>query len=223
MSKEIDMLEWLNGMYVDDLNRIVEYNGSKKPRFRHANVYAGMPRVNGVDVTKERIWVWSDLHFGHKNIIRFSDRPFDDIPHMDEMLIANFNECVRPEDVSIWVGDVSFYGPEKTNEILRRCNGYKILVVGNHDIVKRKVKQMDFDEVHALYHLPHSDVDLVFTHFPMYNLPMPWINVHGHLHINHRIDSVQHINVCCEFHDYRPLELEQIQKWARMRIVEYSL
>ena len=41
-----------------------------------------------------QIWVWSDLHLGHENIIRFRDRPFRDAGHMDNALLDNWAETV---------------------------------------------------------------------------------------------------------------------------------
>ncbi|MCL1797673.1 MAG: hypothetical protein FWG24_05105 [Eggerthellaceae bacterium] len=33
----------------------------------------------------------SDLHIGHNNVIRFSDRPFSDVLEMNNALISNIN------------------------------------------------------------------------------------------------------------------------------------
>jgi calcineurin-like phosphoesterase family protein len=158
----------------------------------------------------------SDTHFFHTNIIQYSDRPFNDVFHMNESIINNHNNKVQPDDISIWVGDVSFGGEQKTKEIVHRLNGYKILIVGNHDIEKKKrIKPMAFDEVHICYNLTVNDTPLVFTHYPLDNIPDGWINCHGHIHKNgHRTDEIQlhksHINVNCEFWNYTPISLKQI-------------
>lgn len=217
-------LEWLRDLYNEDISTLVDRGGGRKtPRYRKPSQYERIPQMEQQDITQRKVFVWSDLHFGHRNIISFSDRPFESVEEMNEHLIANYNDYVSPDDVCIWVGDVSFYSSMKTNELLDRCNGYKILVVGNHDMDHGKVKKMNFDEVHLLYLMDFPEVSLVFTHFPMYNLPRPWINVHGHLHINFRLESDQHINVCCEYHNYRPLELETIRKWAATRAESFDL
>ena len=37
------------------------------------------------------IWFTSDTHFGHANVLHFTDRPFGDIAHMNRALI---NACL---------------------------------------------------------------------------------------------------------------------------------
>lgn len=222
----------LRQLYLQSLGAMVTYPGQQpRPRVRRHEAWHALPPFgrNGWGATKDvyanhthpkdvsqipssKVWVWSDLHFGHKNIIRFSDRPFPDIPTMDEMLIQNFNEFVAPEDSSIWVGDVAFYNDERANSILHRCNGYKILVIGNHDFQKKNLKKLHFDEVHIVYNLTIDDTVVAFTHYPMDNLPEGWINIHGHVHKGKgdKAATNRHINVNCEFIDYKPISLEHL-------------
>lgn len=217
-SKELNVE--LRNMYLKSLQHPVSYdNGATvRPRVRHYKLWEEIPKAgNIVDIIAEgkKIWVWSDLHFGHNNIIRFSDRPFPDVDTMNEMLIKNFNDVVSKDDISIWVGDVSFKGTEESKKIVRRCNGYKILVVGNHDFEKKKgLRPLAMDEVHIVYNLEMAGTKVAFTHYPMDNLPIDWVNVHGHVHVNgHHKDEVlstTHINVNCEFWDYKPIPLETI-------------
>lgn len=75
----------------------------------------------------------SDTHFGHKNIIRYCDRPFDDVPHMNEMLIKNWNAVVSPEDEVFHLGDVALGPWVEWEGILSRLNGTIHLIIGNHD------------------------------------------------------------------------------------------
>src|SRR5581483_5246031 len=90
----------------------------------------------------------SDTHFGHKNVIRYDERPFRDMDHMREMLIKNWNDTVTPSDTVYHLGDVAFLGTTATREIVNRLNGRKILIRGNHDGSWEHSRNMGFDEVH---------------------------------------------------------------------------
>lgn len=213
----------LRELYLQCLGATIKKpDGTTKQRTHGLKLWASVPEPSAIDIveytatqTEANIWIWSDTHFGHTNVIKYSDRPYTDATHMDESMIANFNSKVHQNDVSIWVGDVSFRGEQQSKQIIRRLNGYKILIIGNHDIEeKKRIKPMGFDEVHVCYNLMLDDMPLVFTHYPMDNLPKGWFNVHGHVHKNgHRIDEVQttaHYNVNCEFHDYTPIPMETL-------------
>jgi hypothetical protein len=65
------------------------------------------------------IWFTSDLHLGHENVIRYAGRPFKDAAQMDEAIITNWRDRVKPGDDIYVVGDFSFHRTEKTKEILR--------------------------------------------------------------------------------------------------------
>jgi calcineurin-like phosphoesterase family protein len=214
--KEINLQ--LRDLYIKCLSStITRPDGSKKQRAHHIHLWNAIPECqHPVDITEGKVWIWSDLHFGHTNVIKYSDRPFNDAQHMDELMIKNFNDLVGPKDISVWVGDVSFRNSALSKAIVRRLNGYKILIVGNHDFEKKKgLKAMDFDEVHLVYNLTLGDMVVAFTHYPMDNLPKGWKNCHGHVHRNgHRVDEVplskNHVNVNCEFLDYQPITLETL-------------
>ena len=47
------------------------------------------------------IYYIADMHFGHKNVLRFDNRPFADTELMDEVLIHNWNERVNRRGYSL--------------------------------------------------------------------------------------------------------------------------
>lgn len=71
--------------------------------------------------------------FSHANILRLSNRPFRSIEEHDETLIANWNSVVSPEDTVWHLGDVNLGKFDESIELVRRLNGHKHLVSGNHD------------------------------------------------------------------------------------------
>jgi len=78
-------------------------------------------------------WFTADTHFGHKNIIKYTDRPYASTLEMDEALIANWNARVRPEDHVYHLGDFALNSPEECRGILERLNGNIHLIRGNHE------------------------------------------------------------------------------------------
>lgn len=219
--------EKLRQLYLDDLRREVTYGKRPKPRARRVDeVWAKIGvTINGpVPINPdeyENVWVWSDVHFGHANIIKYCDRPFKTAEEMTIALIENHNATVGPDDLVIWVGDVSFVNDELTNEILDVLHGDRILIIGNHDLDRKgRIKKMDFNEQYLLYFIEDPVAPLIFTHYTMENVPKPWINIHGHVHNNPYDveEGMQHINVSVEVIDYKPIHLDTLKRMARTRL-----
>jgi calcineurin-like phosphoesterase family protein len=83
-------------------------------------------------------WFTSDTHYGHKNIIKYAERPFQSVEEMDQTMIANWNALVQPDDVVYHLGDFAFTNITRTLRVLEQLKGYKILTFGNHDRELRK-------------------------------------------------------------------------------------
>lgn len=83
-------------------------------------------------------WFSSDQHYSHKNIIKYSNRPFADVEEMNYELIKRWNKCVKPDDTIYHLGDFAFCNIEKIESILSQLNGTKHLINGNHD---KQIKQ----------------------------------------------------------------------------------
>jgi calcineurin-like phosphoesterase family protein len=77
----------------------------------------------------------SDTHWGHANIIKYSQRPFANVDEMNEGLIANWNAVVKENDTVWHLGDFAFMPIKPFKEVLRRLNGHIHVVLGNHDSV----------------------------------------------------------------------------------------
>lgn len=163
--------------------------------------------LNKVDPNKLKFW--SDVHFGHTNIIKYCDRPFNSAAEMDAMLIQNYVDNVEVDDVVVWVGDVSFSSPTKINqEYLPSLPGYKILIMGNHDFDNHDKRPIhyDFDEIH----LCSSVRNFAISHHPWWDIPDGWFHIHGHIHNKVILNSIRHINVSVEQIDYKPISFATI-------------
>jgi calcineurin-like phosphoesterase family protein len=78
------------------------------------------------------IYFTSDLHFWHKNVIRYCARPFASVEEMNEIMIKNWNDVVKPDDIVYCLGDFSL-AMRPVEVYTSRLNGVKYLVPGNHD------------------------------------------------------------------------------------------
>lgn len=80
-----------------------------------------------VKFSKERrILFTADTHFGHRNIIRYCNRPF--------YSVENWNKVVDKEDVVFHLGDFAVGGAASWSNLLQRLNGKVYLIMGNHDV-----------------------------------------------------------------------------------------
>jgi len=138
-----------------------------------------------------KTWITSDLHFGHKNIMKFCPqtraRFRDDLSYMNNAMIEEWNAKVEPEDLVYILGDVAFMSGSEAGRTMQRLNGVKILVEGNHD---RKTL-MDatfrncFVEVHKYLDITYDGHKIVMFHYPIAEwdqMHRGALHFHGHLH-----------------------------------------
>lgn len=71
------------------------------------------------------VWFTADPHFHHLNICRLAERPFSGTHEMNEILVRNWNECVRPEDTVFVLGDFVLGHKDETLAITRQLLGQK--------------------------------------------------------------------------------------------------
>jgi calcineurin-like phosphoesterase family protein len=158
-----------------------------------------------------KIWFTADPHFGHKNIIKLENRPFDSIKIMDDFMIKNWNDRISKNDTVFIAGDFSFHNKLKTSEIISQLNGNKILVRGNHDTFSSSwYIDAGFKEVSS-YPVIVNDWFIVSHEPPHYfNESMPFFYIYGHVHSTPLYKTVtkQSTCVCVERWNYIPLSME---------------
>lgn len=160
-----------------------------------------------------RTFFIADTHFGDADIIRYENRPFADVADMEEKLTARWNETVNPEDRVFVLGDFSEYRSIEQNAgLVRRLNGHKSLILGNHDIADEEFwRSCGFDFV-SRYPIIYEGF-WILSHEPLYVCRnMPYANVFGHVHDSplYKDYSEQSFCVSVERTDYRPVLFEQI-------------
>lgn len=171
--------------------------------------------VNSVlsNESKGNLYFWSDLHFFHYNIIKYSQRPFESKLQMNDSMLKNYNKIINNDDVVVFGGDIAFSEIYEVSNFLKNLPGHKILVIGNHDIDK-KGNFIEFDAFEATticFDFIYQNKQFFVSHYPIsqnlfskYN--HQWFNIHGHTH-NVNVGDVyqkQFINMCVENTDYSP-------------------
>jgi len=110
------------------------------------------------------IFVISDLHFNHSNIIKYCNRPFVDADHMKEILIANWNSVVSNDDTVYVIGDFGFGDVSNING---RLNGIIHLIKGNHDKPVTS-RTFNFASVQKYLVLQIEHLNILLIHNPIY-------------------------------------------------------
>lgn len=163
-------------------------------------------------VNKDDVFLISDLHLGHANIIRYCSRPFlfSDVTGMDRVLIDNWNYIVSKDSRVFYLGDLCYGKHALGNEdYIKKLNGDITFIAGNHDkSSKNFVPSFTLDFMGLKFHLVHDPANSL----PDFN---GW-TIHGHHHNNdlrhfpfiNFID--RRINVSAEVVGYVPVGLSEI-------------
>ena len=166
-----------------------------------------------------KIFVTSDTHFYHNNILKYENRPFKDINDMNNKMIESWNETVSSKDEVYILGDFSFGNEEETIKLLNKLNGKKYLIKGNHDyVVKNKDVRDKFEWIKDYFVLKHNKMKFVMFHYPI----QVWdcrhhgaIHLYGHIHSNLGNHSMEYdipnsYNVGVDVNGFKPVLIEDI-------------
>jgi calcineurin-like phosphoesterase family protein len=186
-------------------------------------------RLN-IDLTQgkkpKNVFFTSDFHLFHHNVLKFDKRPFTDIHEMHKVLETNWNEVVGPDDIVIYLGDLSFARKDDTDFVegmLWGLNGTIHFVMGNHDdyrVIPKNTRfesVQDYLEVRIAHMLDGKRVETLFCcmHYPIYSWNKAHHGsymIHGHCHgnLHHGEDANFYVNrrvidVGCLLTDYKPI------------------
>ena len=170
------------------------------------------------------IWFTADNHFSHTNIIRFCDRPFQDVHTMNTEMVVRWNRIVNDEDDVFVLGDFRFreYGMA-TGEILRLLKGNIYLIRGNHDRnnnVRTNIDEMVIEWWGKKILLIH-DPAYAYDRADKYDLILC-----GHVHKHWKFRMPNIVNVGVDVWDFQPVQvkliLREFNRWKNMEGVEWK-
>ena len=171
------------------------------------------------------IWIISDTHFGHNNILTFTNedgspvRDFDSVEEMNETMVDRWNSVVKQGDRVYHLGDVMFGDKENFKKLWPRLNGTKRLVVGNHDNIKWLSQGGFFGKVY-MWRI-FRDHELLLSHVPLHQsqfradfnggtVSSNFLNVHGHIHARPSPEGPYKC-VCVEQTNYTPVHIDDLR------------
>jgi len=186
-------------------------------------------------ITTGKVWITSDTHFGHKNLVRGvtgwrtqdgqipidSTRDFQTIEKMNQQLVDNINNMVGQDDTLIMLGDVSFGGFDNIGIFLERLVCHNIhLILGNHDHHidnDRDYVQKRFLSVQHYLEVNIEGKDFVLCHYPLqswHGLAKGVIHLHGHLHLpkHRKFGDGKKMDVGMDGNDLEPYSITDIIK-----------
>ena len=179
----------------------------------------------------------SDLHFGHKNIIGFDSRPWNDLAEMEKGLINNWNSVVTKEDTVYILGDFCWSKDDKEwIRLLKSLNGIKVLTKGNHDLNKMPVPLKNcFADIKDYKEINDNGYNVILCHYPILAYKHSYdpfvFMLYGHVHNTKEAEMIdgfvnqikinrtdkygnrgQLINVssCRSYMNYTPKTLEEL-------------
>ena len=180
------------------------------------------------------IWFTSDLHLGHKNIVRGLSRwkegyrDFDTLEEYNQTIIDNVNNVVKQGDVLYSLGDFSMGNDYDMVDYRKAINVRTIHhILGNHDKALRKNKVLKnhhkgfinarnlFTSVDEYLEKKIHGTNFVLFHYPIasFHHGSTGIHCHGHLHLNDTIFNPRGVNVCIDNHpEMRPFHIDEIKK-----------
>lgn len=167
----------------------------------------------------KKIYVTSDTHFFHDDLLKPGRSRFGKFINSDEMtekIIENWNSIVNKEDIVIHLGDVAFQAienKEKLEKIINRLNGTKILLPGNYD------EDIANNDRSFFYNVGFNNVEVgiskmvvgnvILSHCPVDEISDKYINIHGHLHVGGTAELYSYdrrrLNVNMEYTDFKPM------------------
>ena len=138
------------------------------------------------------IWFTSDLHFGHRNIIEYCNRPWT-FEEQDEELVKRWNSRVGLFDEVYHLGDFTFAGRKKAKaiiELIKGLNGKITFIKGNHcqDGLWEEIEKANLAHVMEVCRYKEITVDrtkIVMCHYPLAQWNQAHhgsFMLHGHTH-----------------------------------------
>lgn len=167
-------------------------------------------------------WLTGDEHYGHKNAIKYNNRPFDSVEEMDNTIVANNNELVKFTDTVFHLGDFTFGTVNKAQKYTERLNGKHVFLKGCHDYwLPESTPRIKIIKVQWMG-LEHT---ITLCHYAMRTWYKSHYNSwHAHAHAHGRLEPAgKQWDVGVDNNDYYPLSIHQFGEIMDKRPDNFNL
>lgn len=172
-----------------------------------------------------KIWLTSDLHFGHNKDFIWKPRGFNSVEEHDKAIIENWNSLVSWDDEVWLLGDCMLGDNEGGIRKLNQLAGNIHIIAGNHDTATRIQMYANIRPtiltMGLAYVLKYQGYSFYLSHYPTiisnYDDDKPlyrkMINLCGHRHVSDPFYDVElgliyHVEL--DAHDMKPVLLDDI-------------
>lgn len=113
------------------------------------------------------LYLISDTHFDHKNIIKYCNRPFNSLSEMDSQLRQNWNEIVSEEDIVLFGGDLAMARSSVALDYADELSGTLIFIKGNHDDINENNAPFPlYNHIEFSYEYDNKTYQFYYVHWP---------------------------------------------------------
>ena len=187
-------------------------------------------KIKDIQIDKDKLFFTSDTHFFHKNILKYCNRPFENVQEMNQEIVKRWNEVIPKDAIVFHLGDFSLTANMKEfDSLIHKLNGDIHLIIGNHEkdaLGKSYIrdKWASISDIAEIYikdpEITYGEQHIVMCHYPM----MAWNGSHrgswhlfGHVHGGLSNKGVlQHsktaLDVGVDCHDFRPLSYQEVKE-----------
>ena len=164
-----------------------------------------------------KIYLTSDLHFGHQKSFLWQPRGFESSDEHDAAVIKNINSVVTDEDELYILGDLMLGDNAAGIEKVKQLRGNKHIILGNHDSESRieLYRPIAAEVVYATM-LKYKKYSFFLSHYPTYmgnydlQMSKVWA-IHGHTHYKTKFGEIdKNYNVALDAHNCFPVDLDTI-------------
>jgi calcineurin-like phosphoesterase family protein len=155
-----------------------------------SNLPNPFPKIPSQSNKKRKLWLTADEHYHHKKILAYQSRPFKTVEEMDNHLITQHNELVRPEDWTIHIGDFAFGHAPEFARLVEKLNGFHAFLDGSHDRAMKEffenptlypTAQKKCKLLPKLFEFQYNQHKITLCHYAMRTW---WASHYGSLHFH---------------------------------------